>query len=570
MLDLDHSEEPDMTLSSQPNSSNQMFKLHIASCSEGYQNVIVIPLQRQRFVRRPGHYSALQKFATYSSVSIARKDDAEYVGSPFSSNSTGCYMVIQRMSDCTWHRTFVKKTSSFLTEIEALPVVEIYFPADNLQKLLAVTYSSQELFYERFDGEMFNSIRLQYHFGRHLERCQSEERLLDVDIRRATDVTQAYTQSFRLSEPSISCSQQHIHRFFHERLRENVRFRQFYGAHSPRLLQCLTPGGMSIEHFLDLALIINGRDYQNLRHHLSSAMHVLDPRKPNGLSSLPVAFGFGDGHGGNVMVSLGNNPAKILYLDYEVAGYHTPFLDFAKPIYMDGFFNVAYADLLYPDINQQDDCDEVSLRWAVEKGRIDIKYTLNLGPISKSLAVIKLEYTVRPVVWMLNRLAPLQKGLAEETLANALFSCALLTRDYSASPEVFILNLAVGVRLAVEMRQVFLEAFDWNHWPQDATAENGLQPNTERHASQQPIPRQQKKGHADNAVTYRAIRTCDQVEEINLSYIYRSLDFEVVFLKRETETFALHNHFSSTPENAGVLSRRIDFARKEALKVTLT
>ena len=47
------------------------------------------------------------------------------------------------------------------------------------------------------------------------------------------------------------------------------------------------------------------------------------------------------------MVSLDIDAPYLLYVDYEVTGYHTPFLDLAKPIYMDGFFNAAYADLMY-------------------------------------------------------------------------------------------------------------------------------------------------------------------------------------------------------------------------------
>ena len=43
------------------------------------------------------------------------------------------------------------------------------------------------------------------------------------------------------------------------------------------------------------------------------------------------------------------------------------------------------------------------------------------------------------------------RELAEETLAYGLFACALLT-NYSLKPDVFFLNLAVGVRLATEMK----------------------------------------------------------------------------------------------------------------------
>jgi len=101
---------------------------------------------------------------------------------------------------------------------------------------------------------------------------------------------------------------------------------------------------MNLETFLDSPLVINGQSHQSLRHHLNRASQVLDPEKVRGLSSLPIAFGFGDGHGGNVMVSSASSPPSMLYVDYEVAGHHTPFLDLAKPIYQDGFFNTSYAN----------------------------------------------------------------------------------------------------------------------------------------------------------------------------------------------------------------------------------
>ena len=51
------------------------------------------------------------------------------------------------------------------------------------------------------------------------------------------------------------------------------------------------------------------------------------------------------------MVSRASSPPSTLYMGYEVAGYHTPFLDLAKPVYQDGIFSVAYVDILYGGVN---------------------------------------------------------------------------------------------------------------------------------------------------------------------------------------------------------------------------
>ncbi len=205
---------------------------------------------------------------------------------------------------------------------------------------------------------------------------------------------------------------------------------------------------MSLDAFSDLPIVINGRSYHDLRHHLGRALQILDPHRVGGLNLLTTAFGLGDGHGGNVMVSTESTVPSILYVDYEVAGTHTPFLDLAKPIYQDGFFDVAYADFLHDDLTRTVDGDGMAVRWRVEEGTIHVDYDLNMETLSKGLAVIKLEYLLRPMLETLDQAANGLRDLAEETLAYGLFACALLTRDYSRRPDVFFLDLAVGVRLA--------------------------------------------------------------------------------------------------------------------------
>lgn len=53
-----------------------------------------------------------------------------------------------------------------------------------------------------------------------------------------------------------------------------------------------------------------------------------------------------------------------------------------------------------------------------------------------------------------------------------------------------------------------------------------------------------------------------------LGKIHRCLPFEIVFLKREEETIALHNKFSArVGEGAAMISQRIDQVRKAAMRV---
>lgn len=217
----------------------------------------------------------------------------------------------------------------------------------------------------------------------------------------------------------------------------------------------------------DVPISINGEDYGTLQHHLEQAFHLLDPHVQTEIQSPPCAFGFGDGHEENVMVSLDDSLPSLLYVDYEVTGYHTPFLDLAKPIYLDCFFNAMYADLLCEYIPRKNDNGKiwVDWSWTIEKDRLCINYGFTLEPLWTAPANVKFEYILRPVLEMLEELAPSQRDTAEEILACGLFCCALLTRNHSTWSDVFYLNLALGIRLATEMKDVFSECFGWNNWP---------------------------------------------------------------------------------------------------------
>ena len=71
------------------------------------------------------------------------------------------------------------------------------------------------------------------------------------------------------------------------------------------------------------------------------AIDTLDPVMADGISSIPLAFGFGDGHRDNFMVSPDCSPSEVLGINYEVTGIHTPILELAKLLYMDGSFEVV-------------------------------------------------------------------------------------------------------------------------------------------------------------------------------------------------------------------------------------
>ena len=365
----------------------------------------------------------------------------------------------------------------------------------------------------------------------------------------------------------------------------------FYGTCSFSFLDGTLRCCMPFEEVLDIPISINGQSHGTLRHQLDRATLLLDPHRAEGLQSLPIAFGFGDGHGGNVMVSLDMDSPSLLYVDYEVTGSHTPFLDLAKPIYMDGFFNAAYADLMYEWLPHETDKRDIWIDWTVNKGHLSIDYNFTLEPLWKAIANIKLEYVLRPVFEMLEKLAPSQRDTAEETLACGLFCCALLSRNFSKRPDVFYLNLALGMRLATEMKDVFSECFGWNNWPPGSFDKTASLPRARPEQENRQLvpvnksrfPLHDSRPDQINDSSHGSFdrRSHDTIENLirhnienhraGLPFrwrIHEALDVEAVFLKREEGTVALHKRFSTrADEGNSMISRRIHNVRRSAMRV---
>ena len=562
--------------------------------SKGYRTFILGPLYSRTWsfpvIVRPTQI-------VYPKTAVIRYDPIELPCTPFSSNSSGRYADIMRPEDDKFQQVYMKTSASELHTAEVLAQVMKHFPVENIQAILAVHEEKSSISFRRFHGETLNEVRLQYHNGHsplssHLDRmhCRTEKWFIDLELRRARDVLVAYERSFGSGVP-ITCSEQYINGLYYKRLLHDRRFREFYGACSPGSLESIAKGCITLEKVLEVPISINGQSYGSLRHHFDRAKYILDPRRPTGLSSLPCAFGFGDGHGGNVMVTLSSDTPSLLYVDYEVTGWHTPFLDLAKPIYLDGFFNAAYADLLYEKIPHKHDGENIWLDWKIEKDQLSIDYSFALEPLWNTLACIKLEYVLRPVLEMLEQIAPSQREIAEETLAQGLFCCALLSRNYSKRPDVFLLNLALGIRIATNMKEVFSECFGWDNWPHGIISDSKLHAHTgPKTESSQLILSSVGKEYLRHSRTGLIEKvhhrfplkkseilvaglhpdwTGSHAKDIHLRWsVPESIDFETVFLKREDETLALHERFSIRPrEGPSIVSRRIDLVRKRAMMV---
>ena len=163
-------------------------------------------------------------------------------------------------------------------------------------------------------------------------------------------------------------------------------------------------------------------------------------------------------------------------------------------------------------------------------------------------------------------------------------------KELSTRSDVFYLNLALGIRLATEMREVISECFGWSNWPHGVMLTEAYLPRAESEPESRLISSSGKSGALKNLRTepIHDINhwSCSWKGEVVLTELlsdameksvrcvlpcwkfYRSLDMETVFLKREEDTLALHKRFSTRAgEGAAVISQRIDNVRKEAMKV---
>ena len=161
---------------------------------------------------------------------------------------------------------------------------------------------------------------------------------------------------------------------------------------------------------------------------------------PTAASLCPSAFGLGDAHGANIMNSETEGPdnrGELLYIDYEVTGSHSVILDLAKPLYLDVFSEMLYADNIY---------DPPRIEYALDDGFINITMIASTDRLGQEILNIKRRFLVDLIFQY-----PRDKGCGLEEhvpqLAYALFSCACLTRNFKGNWDSLFRNIAVGVVL---------------------------------------------------------------------------------------------------------------------------
>lgn len=349
----------------------------------------------------------------------------------FSSNSA-CRMVRVSLKDREGARkTLTLFSKSCISEFQSLEMVKSLDAAEYFPLVQIPLYEDGQLLYPVFDGRTEAEAQLEY---RRTGSVGVFESILDVEMRKSEDIFNAYQKSL---QPATASSHHpgtwSIHRFFHERLHNYRRLRQFYGSgiHVSGLL-------IDFDHLIKLPIDVDGIDMPCLSvlHEQADAdLH------PSNLISHPVVYGLGDAHGGNIMIEAGSRLSGhplILYVDYEASGLHSALLDIAKPFYNDIFFDTLYADHL-------DERTKVGI--SVQNGKLRLQTSVAKQQLPSYILEIKRRFLIEPLLSLAS-----QKGIdissGMPALRSALFACALCTRNFSENPRAFALSLYHAVMLS--------------------------------------------------------------------------------------------------------------------------
>ena len=81
------------------------------------------------------------------------------------------------------------------------------------------------------------------------------------------------------------------------------------------------------------------------------------------------------------------NRRELLYIDYEVVGYHSVMLDLAKPLYLDVFFEMLYVDYIY---------DFPRIEYALDDGIIVITMDVYTDDLGQEILNIKRRFLIDP------------------------------------------------------------------------------------------------------------------------------------------------------------------------------
>lgn len=338
---------------------------------------------------------------------------------PFSSNSR--YGVMRHGVGQT---LFFKETNShdrYVSELNGLKSVQKYY--GHLQHPVFSMPQSNLIAYPWNDGTLLAQKRLS------AKGQKDEDWILELGLRRAEDILRGYLSSasdYRKGKADVIKSK--IQDLFHERLVGDRLF-DYYQGH--RFL--VGAEELSLDQFLGMDFVVNGEHYPSLNYLMEIAKEVLCPENiNNGI----LVCGLGDAHAGNVMCT--DFLDEYLYIDYEFSGWHSPYLDMAKPIYNDVSFDVLYADI-------QRTGKKPGVSAEIKSGKIILNHDYRLSDLSRMIFKTKIDGIILPF----NKLSDVEGDDNWWKISGcAMICCGLLTRNLvDFRQDIFWLNIANTIQM---------------------------------------------------------------------------------------------------------------------------
>jgi len=255
----------------------------------------------------------------------------------------------------------------------------------------------------------------------------NNEALMDLELKRDGDILNAYISSLEENRRVKAQESSGINNLYFQRL-VGGRLNDFYDN------SCVMVGDrkLHVSEICSLNPIINSRKYGPLGESIETAIKLLNP---DYLKNKAKICGLGDGHIGNLMVN--DDLSDYFYIDYEFSGYHSPYLDMAKPLYLDCFWRIWLADYIKnfkPEITAK-----------VVGRELIIEHQYQISEVEKMMLKAKMGAIVKNFNKHLK-----EKGLLckdwEQILNSAVFCCAFLTRNISKfDSNIFLLNLTFAI-----------------------------------------------------------------------------------------------------------------------------
>lgn len=327
----------------------------------------------------------------------------------FSQNSANWTITLQATEeiDSATVKLFCKRSEFAEHERAIAEQAAMFYPHVQIPLLAP----SGDLLYPHFEGKSESELRLSFiHGGR--SDCRLSASIMEIEMIKTEDMLRAYRRSFKepANNEKINGSRP-IDRFYHTRLIGHARFKELYADGVE-----IHGRVLSLASFLSMRLKVNGHLYPSFGEISLKGVRVLHPEA----TSSCQAFGRGDAHGANVLVSdtrESNNRRELLYVDYDTAGYHLVMLDLAKPFYNDVFFEILYADNIK---------DPPAIQYALneEANLIEIMGTASQDQLASGILKIIRRYLMQPLLEILG--GESSSGMEDHVaqLAYALFSCA--------------------------------------------------------------------------------------------------------------------------------------------------